>query len=569
MLLEHEGEKIKKESVKMKKNKGLIVLICLLLAVAVILCSCGQAEKEPGQKVEGEVPPQEEQTDDEPSEKDEGYSLPIADEPVTLTFMCRENQIASAPTYGSGELPVWQKAEELTGVKIEWETAISSDYEAVVQTRLAAGVDLPDMVCVPDPLPYLPQELFISLDDLIEKYAPDVKKMLEENPDVKASVTAYDGKIYCVTQVPKEVNEVHTRMLWIREDWLDRLELKMPETIDDWYKVLKAFKEEDANGNGDKGDEFPMISQGPNEIGNRGLAAAFDIVYAYTDGYSVDKNGKVRLDWMRPEAKEYMTFIKKLIDEQLFVMVDNNERDMRLADDTAGSIDHWPDAIQGRNNLLRQEVPDGRFVACPAPSSQFGEGFYVTPHPSYGYETGIFITKECDEPQVAMKWINFLFSPEGYLLTNFGIEGESYTMEDGKPKVTEYFTKNPDGLSSGEAQRFLGGRPSFANFMSQDFEVQVKMIDPFIGPSVDILKKYGKQPPFPQVMATVDEIDVLKTIGTDLQTYVDENKDMFMLGERPLEEFDAFVQEVAEMGLDEVLIIKQQQYERYKEFSGQ
>lgn len=309
-----------------------------------------------------------------------------------------------------------------------------------------------------------------------------------------------------------------------------------------------------------------MISSGASEIGNRAFAAAFDIDYAYTDGFSVGKDGKVRLDFIRPEAKEYMAFMKKLIDERLFIMVDTNERDMRLADDTAGSIDHWPDAIQGRNNLLRQEVADGRFVACPAPSSPYGEGFYVTPHPSYGYETGIFITKDCTMPEIAIKWINFLFSPEGYLLTNFGIEGETYVMENGKPKVTEYFTNNPDGLSSVEAQRFLGARPSFANFMSQEFDVQVKMTDPFIGPSVDILKKFGKQPSFPRVMPTVDEIDVLKDIGVDLLTYVAENRDMFMLGERPLDEFDDFVQEVKDMGLDEVLAIKQQQYERYMSF---
>ena len=190
----------------MKKSRGLIAVICFLLAISFVLCSCGQKTEGPARQEEDKEPTkstetqssQEQKSDGQDIQVDEGYSLPIVDEPVTLRFMCRENQTAAAPTYGSGELPVWQKAEELTGVKIEWETAISSDYEAVVQTRLAAGVDLPDMICVPDPLPYLPQKLFIPLDDLIEKYAPDIKKMLEENPDVKGSITAYDGKIYCI-----------------------------------------------------------------------------------------------------------------------------------------------------------------------------------------------------------------------------------------------------------------------------------------------------------------------------------------------------------------------------------
>lgn len=471
--------------------------------------------------------------------------------------------MATAPTYDSGELPVWNEVEKLTNVKIKWETVIAQDYDVAVQTKLAAASDLPDMICVPDPTPYLRQQIFIPMDDLIEKYAPDIKSMLEEHPDVKGSITAFDGKIYCITQIPKAINEIHTRMLFIREDWLDRLELSMPETIDDWYGVLKAFKEEDANGNGDQNDEFPMLSPGASEVGNRAFASAFDIEYAYADGYSVDADGNVRLDWIRPEAKEYMEFIKKLIDEKLFVRVDDNERDMRLSDDTAGSIDRWPDAIAGRNLLLKEIVPNGKYVGAPAPSSSHNPGYYITPNPSYGYETGIFITKECQQPEIAMQWINFLFSKEGYLLTNFGIEGEHYNIVDGKPVITEYYTKNPDGLDPGEAQRMLGARPSFANFMSREFEEQCKRADPNIGPTVDILLEYSKSPSFPKCMADKDEVEVLKTVGLDLATYIEENTNKFMLGERDLAEFDKFVDEVKSMGLDEVLDVKQKQYNRY------
>lgn len=552
-------------------KRCLLVLVSLIIIFTTLLTGCSKAPAtdQAGSTPEPTTKPTAEPAPDDDSEQSaEGYKLPIVEEPLTLRFMCRENQTASAPTYGSGELPVWNEVERLTGIKIEWETALASDYEMVVQTKLAAAVDLPDMVTVPDPLPYLRQKMFIPMDDLIDQYAPDVKRILEENPDVRGSITAYDGQIYCITQIPKEINQVHTRILWIREDWLERLDLPMPKTVNEWYDVLVAFRDEDANGNGDPNDEIPMISSGPSEIGNRALAAAFDLVYAYSDGYSIDENGKVRIDWLRPEAKEYMTFIKKLVDEQLFVLVDSNERDMRMANDTAGSVDNWPDGTAGRNILLRQSVPEGRFVACPPPSSDFGEGFYVTPQPSYTYETGIFITKESKYPEIAMQWINFLFSEQGFLLTNYGIEGEHYNMVDGKPILTEYFTNNPDGLSSGEAQRFLGARPSFANFMSQDFEIQVKMVDPFIAPSVDIIKNNSRKPPFPLVMATVEEIDVLRTVGVDITTYINENKDMFMLGQRPLDEFDDFVKEVEAMGLSEVLAVKQAQYDRYQKAVG-
>lgn len=89
-----------------------------------------------------------------------------------------------------------------------------------------------------------------SSEDLIEKNAPNIMNMFEKYPIIRKVLTAPDGEIYNLAEVFIEGNEVAPKSLIIRKDWLDKLNLEIPETIDDWYTVMKAFKEQDPNGNG-------------------------------------------------------------------------------------------------------------------------------------------------------------------------------------------------------------------------------------------------------------------------------------------------------------------------------
>ncbi|GFZ82665.1 hypothetical protein GCM10008018_30640 [Paenibacillus marchantiophytorum] len=100
---------------------------------------------------------------------------------------------------------------------------------------------------------------FIPLNEPIAKWAPNIKKNLIDNPEAKSQTIAFDGNHYSVPML--SAMRTSEGML-VRKDWLDRLGLPMPETIDDWYTMLKAFKEKDANGNGDSNDEVPFSSVG-------------------------------------------------------------------------------------------------------------------------------------------------------------------------------------------------------------------------------------------------------------------------------------------------------------------
>ena len=191
----------------------------------------------------------------------DAYTLPIGDgETDNLTVACLEGWYTAVSI--NDNLEIWQEIENRTGVKINWEA--SADYDTVMQPRIAAGSDLPDIFVVPPSMTntgvynLAHEGLIQPLDDLISQYAPDIQRVLDEDPELKNLLTAPDGHIYTIADTPKYVNDmVVANALFIRQDWLDTLGLEQPETIEDWYEVLTAFKNEDPNGNGIQ-DEIPL-----------------------------------------------------------------------------------------------------------------------------------------------------------------------------------------------------------------------------------------------------------------------------------------------------------------------
>ena len=186
----------------------------------------------------------------------------IGDGSQTLSLMTYQNW-DSAAYYDSEEgLLIENVLEEITGVQIEWECISSDDYDTVAQTRLAAGMNLADIMRVPVVTGaltrYAEEELFVDLTPYInEETTPNIIKRFEESSYLQAITTAPDGKIYGLPYTEIGTNDIMINWVDIRQDWLDNLGLEMPTTLEEYHDVLVAFKEQDANGNGDPTDEIP------------------------------------------------------------------------------------------------------------------------------------------------------------------------------------------------------------------------------------------------------------------------------------------------------------------------
>jgi len=178
----------------------------------------------------------------------------FAEEKVTLRIIVTPN----IPTKDVNTIKYLQDMADAANVNIEWEP-ITSGYGELKSVMLASG-DLPDILLgagsvAESDFAQFP-ELFADLTKLLE-FAPNVKKMFEEKPEIQKMVTGLDGAIYGLSKYQRYWPSNMTRQM-INKEWLDRLNLQVPTTWEELYDVLLAFKEQDANGNGDVNDEVPM-----------------------------------------------------------------------------------------------------------------------------------------------------------------------------------------------------------------------------------------------------------------------------------------------------------------------
>ncbi len=185
--------------------------------------------------------------------------LPIVEEPVTLKVF-----VAPAPFIGdfnTNKATIYW--EDMTGVNIEWIQVPAQDKEEKLSLMLSSGSDLPDIISTPlsfeQVILYGSQGLFLPLNDLIDEYGHGVHKVFKLEPNARNVITAPDGNIYALPYYNDCYHCRYAQRAWINVDWMQRLGLEMPETTDELVEVLRAFKDNDANGNG-KEDEIPLLS---------------------------------------------------------------------------------------------------------------------------------------------------------------------------------------------------------------------------------------------------------------------------------------------------------------------
>lgn len=558
----------------MKKHIAQRTLIAFL-AASLLLAACGDqgssSQNEPSSS-ETAVSSSAPETSSTPKDEDGPYSLPlVTDGSVTISISSPDCKVKGY-SYTDG-LPVWTKLEEETGIKIDWRVTPSSDYNDVIQTQLAAGVDLADFIDVPDgaPMRYVNDGLIIPITEQLEKYGYYTKQCYEANPYIKPFVTGTDGEVYFFTSDTAGSYLTDPGCWMIRQDWLEKFNLDMPETLDDWYACWKAFLENDANGNGQR-DEIPF------QIGpNRSIEETFGDAYGLNTnvdsiGWMVDGSGKVQYGYVQPEMKEFLTWANKCYSEGLFnqdyasTTSDTTTKQMSL--DQVGSTSGLANYITTYNKLLASSNIDGQYVAVPTP-----------PRKDAGSEpSGVVIggptvltwgfSKDCKDLDTKFKFIDYCYASQSAVYgMMYGIEGLSYELgSDGIPQYTSYALDNPD-MGMNAVIRSLGGMPYFPFTRSLNGYWSHGVIhdqdDPLAAEAADNMRPYLTQA-FPRrMLMSEEEQSVMGQYMTDIETHVKEMMIKFVMGQESLDNFDKFVKDIENMGLDKVIEVRQAQYDRY------
>ena len=525
-------------------------VVALVLASAVCLTAfsgCGNSASDNSQStVSSETAGESESAKEENNEN------------ITVSMFLQD----SADQAISTDLPIIQEITKRTGVNFEFVAAPNTEdqFREKFNVTVASG-DIPDIMVSTyrdDMMKVAEQGTFAALDDYIDQYAPNLKKILDENPDYIRDIRASDGNIYFMPFI----GAVKTFKVWmLRGDWLDKLGLEVPVTLDDWYNVLKAFKEQDPNGNGEA-DEIPYTTRN-TQAGVLAFMEAFGISGFEANEQFFIEDGQVKYAYTDPRCKEALEFINKLYSEGLidseYATNDTNVWLSRLTNEVSGACQDTTARAYSLGTQVRaaNADSDAYFVVVAPPKGPDGTQMTTSQMQAIRGFTAI----SADSPYIKeiVQLFDYFYSEEGSLLMNFGIEGETYTMENGKPTYTENIANDSQGRSILSMLNIYGHR-EWA--YKQDIGYEDALLDETYVNYRNDMEQYIR-PTIPALSFTEEEREVINSTYTEILSYKDEMINKFIMGKEPLDNFDSFVQTLKNMGIDDVLAVEQAAYDRY------
>ena len=331
--------------------------------------------------------------------------------------------------------------EETLGIRIEFVyfSSTAADYQKQITLMCTSGEKLPDVLWGFTGIDrYTVAEFgedgyFKDLTDLIDKYGENYKAALAKLPkDEQKMITSrgtsvVDGGFYGMPAYSYAlgVDNIQTAM-YINQTWLDKVGMSKPTNVDELYNVLKAFKEQDPNGNGEA-DEIPMLSQG---IENYILNA---FVYTGEYGFNVT-DGKVWNPYSTDEYRQALIYCnklckEKLLDEMNFTIASSAEFKSLVspANDVArvGIFCGHPESVTSTTTGILDQ-----YVALEPLADATGKGGYVVIKPK-ALAYSAYITEDCEDEVTAMKFLDLFYLDETVTRLRYGVKDEHWAYADG------------------------------------------------------------------------------------------------------------------------------------------
>ena len=538
-------------------------LVSMLLAAAMVcsLAACGNKNNDVSKESTSKSSEvnQESSASAKSSEaaEDETVTYPLdTDEKLTIAMMYYD--FKTTPNSADiTQTPFFEEYQKRTGVELEIVTYEAED----AYNLILAGDDLPDILMWAPILTSNDQQIVddgivssLTADE-ISKWAPNLATVLEAYPNARKELTLSDGSVIGFPFLTGDDKMMATNGLIVRGDWLDQLGISAPTTPEEFLDMLRAFKKE-------MGAEYPMAltSHRMNLLFNYGF---FSSPYGLITSGAYVKDGQYHLGWAEPEHKKVLEFFHTMYEEGLinpdYLTLDQASVDGMLYDGRTGVVQQ--SVIAGLGTYvpnMKKTNPDAELRGIGSLLGANGErAYYGATENAVGEFKGL-ISTGCKNKELAMRFLDWGYSEEGQLFLQFGVEGVSYEMKDGKPVYTDLIINNPDGLTSGQAMNQYSRGGCFWTYVSRlEYFEQVTAMPEQRGAveAWDANDRYTYK--VPAISVPQDLKDENSKISSDMNTYVSEMRAKFISGEESLDNFDAYLAKLKELGLERRLEIMQ------------
>lgn len=496
------------------------------------------------------------------------FAYPMSNSPK-FSYWAELTTTVSALHSNLGETPFAKGWMESTGADIEFLHPPIGQLKEQFSLILADG-NLPDLMeynWMKDypggPEKAIKDGVIIPLNDVFDQYCPNIKKYLAENPDVDKMIKTDEGHYYVFPFIRGDQQLCNTIGLMLRQDWLEELNLEVPETMDEWHTVLTAFKEK-------KGVAAPYTFEYTNNqyLDANPFVFAFDAFRSFYLG----SDGEVHFGGTEAGYKEYLStfsqwYAEGLIDPDVATLK-NDQVSAKMTNGTAGASMGQAGSRMGTwISAATQTTPEYMLVAAPQPVTEKGKsaefGYVEIP---YSGRASVAITTSCKDVENAARLMDWAYSEEGHMYFNFGTEGESYTMVDGYPTYTDEILKNSKGIPVSQAMssyirgNYNGPFVQDLRYLEQYYTMEAQKETPKVWGSGS---SNGKAYMLPPITPTADESKEFSTIMNEINTYRDEMTLKFIFGTESLDNFDEYVSNIEKMGLSRALEIQNAALDRY------
>lgn len=490
------------------------------------------------------------------------YWVPM--KPTTAKFYTDLNDHIAAP-----------RLEEKTGIKVDYISPNVGNEKTEMNLMLASGDNLPDLMSFNFNTLYkggvdtaISDGVLLDATDIIKNNAPNFMKFINSDEDFKKGAFTDKGTMAYFGSVLPE-GDMKKRTFngpLVNKNLLDKAGLKVPETIADWEVMLAKFKE--------MGVEIPFDFASNNTL--EGIFGVFSGAYGVSCDPAnnfINVDGTVKFSPVESGYKDFLQLFAKwyangwLNPDFLARKGDKSKSDVCVG--KVGSVIGHTTYI---NNAAKISVQKGMdqidMVAAPYPVVNKGDKLHLRQHVQSFNKTPCFISAKAENPTTIVKWVDWLYSPEGMNELDWGVKGDSrfedtyFTDEDGQNHLTEEIKGTP-GLNAKYTMTDLIAvwdwnyqKTIYTNFGEKE---------PY---ALDCWKTWENSADYayemPQTLTmTQQENEEFSKIMADVSTYVSEQSVKFIMGKTSFDTYDTFLKTLKDMNIDRAIKIQQDALDRY------
>ncbi|MDD3334397.1 MAG: extracellular solute-binding protein [Eubacteriales bacterium] len=482
-------------------------------------------------------------------------SLKITDEPATLTVFLPIEPNLQDYISDWNETPYFQALEQMTGVHVEFVQPAWSAAKETLNMLMVSG-DMPDVIMCSNYYPSGSYQAvldgyYIDIAPYLEEYAPDYWKLITQSDAVWRDAVNSNGIISSVYRIMTAPNPSWMRLV-LKKETLDQLGVaEVPATIDDWDSLFSKMLAAGIT-------PFMLEATGYDEK----FIGAYNVRQDFYQEDGVVKYGQVQEGFRQYLELMHGWYEKGYISND-FVSASNNDTLFSV-----GDIGTYNKPVVAAFNFGKAE--GYTVVSTPYPRQTKDQFLHwdsyknslVNKSLDFG---NIAVSGSCKQVELAVKWLNFMYTDAGSTLANWGVEGQNYQVVDNQkqylPVMWDYKGISQEGLN------YYFKMHNMATITPPDTVCHANLLK---NPEANAIRmEYDDDPLLdsalylPDVSLTEEESETRTSVMTDIDIYVDEMVLKFIIGTEPLSNWDSYVKTVESMGLEDAIAATQAAYERY------